>query len=171
MAEDTDRLRELVADVAAAYFSNSHVSPGDIPAVVRQIADSLTSVGSSSAPAAAEAAQEEPERTKLTAAQIRKSITPDALISFEDQKGYKTLRRHLASRGLTPEQYREKWGLPKDYPLVAPSYSAARSNLAKTMGLGQGGRKKGGASAAAAPAPAAAAEAPAKRRGRPKKKA
>lgn len=174
MAEDSERLRELVAEVAAAYFSNSPVSANDIPNVVRQIAESLSSVGGA-APAAAAAASEEPERSKLTGGQIRKSITPDALISFEDNKPYKTLRRHLASRGLSPEQYREKWGLPKDYPLVAPNYSAARSNLAKSMGLGQGGRR---AKAPAAPKPAkpakaakpaAADGAPKRRAGRPKK--
>jgi predicted transcriptional regulator len=69
--------------------------------------------------------------------QVKKSITPDSLISFEDGKPYKTLRRHLATRGLTPEQYRDKWGLPADYPMVSPNYSAARSAMAKHSGLGQ----------------------------------
>ena len=159
MAEDAERLRELVAEVAAAYFSNSHVNPGEIQTVVKQIADSLGAVGSS-----APAASIEPERQNLTPAQIRKSVTPDALISFEDNKPYKTLKRHLATRGLTPAQYREKWGLPSDYPTVSPNYSAARSNLAKSMGLGEARKKK--RAAAAAPA---AETAPAKRRGRPKK--
>lgn len=158
MPEDSDRLRELVAEVAAAYFSNSHVGVNDIPGVISQIASSLTTVGGAPAPAE-EAAGAQPEQRKLTPAQLRKSITPDALISFEDGKGYKTLRRHLASRNLTPEQYREKWGLPADYPMVAPSYSAARSQLAKNFGLGQ--LRARTAAAAAAPAPEAAA-APAK---------
>jgi predicted transcriptional regulator len=78
---------------------------------------------------------------KATPAQIRKSITRDALISFEDGKPYKTLKRHLTTFGLTIEQYRAKWGLPADYPTVAPSYSEARSAMAKALGLGQGGRK------------------------------
>ena len=66
-----------------------------------------------------------------------RSVTPDALISFEDNKPYKTLRRHLATHGLTPEQYRDKWGLPRDYPMVAPNYSAARSQMAKQLGAGK----------------------------------
>jgi predicted transcriptional regulator len=80
----------------------------------------------------------------LTPAQIRRSITPDALVSFEDGKSYKTLKRHLSTRGLSVEQYKAKWGLPADYPVVSPNYSAARSAMAKTLGLGQkSGRKKG----------------------------
>jgi predicted transcriptional regulator len=128
-------LRQLVAEVAAAYFANSHVSPGEIPSVINQIAMSLGGVGVVAAPS-----EPEPGPAKATGAQVRKSITPDALISFEDNKPYKTLRRHLATRGLTPEQYREKWGLPADYPMVAPTYSAARSELAKSLGLGQRGQ-------------------------------
>lgn len=136
MTEDNDRLRELVADVAAAYFSNTHVGPTDIPAVIQQIASSLMAVSAGeTAPEAG--AQEEPAPPKLTPAQIRKSITPDALISFEDGKAYRTLKRHLSTRGLTPEEYREKWGLPRDYPMVAASYSEARSAMAKSLGLGR----------------------------------
>jgi predicted transcriptional regulator len=68
---------------------------------------------------------------------IKKTITPDFLISLEDGRRYKTLRRHLAGRSLTPEQYREKWGLPRDYPMTAPNYAAMRSELAKSLGLGR----------------------------------
>ena len=143
MAEDSDHLRDLVAQVASAYFSNSHVIPSDIPAVISQIAASLTSVGGASG-ASDKAASTDDEPKKLTPGQVRKSITPEALISFEDGRGYKTLRRHLASRGLTPEAYREKWGLPANYPLVAPDYSAARSQMAKNLGLGQLRRKAEG---------------------------
>jgi predicted transcriptional regulator len=135
MADDNTNLQTLVAEVAAAYFSNSHVSPNEIPHVVGQIAQSLAAVGGGAVMAmggGAEAAAQ-----AATPAQIRKSITPSALISFEDSKPYKTLKRHLAVRGLTPAQYREKWGLPRDYPMVAPSYSAQRSSLAKTLGLGR----------------------------------
>lgn len=142
MAEDSNELRNLVAQVASAYFSNSHVVPSDIPAVINQIAASLTSVGDDMQGGEQTSTKDE-EPKKLTAAQIRKSITPAALISFEDGRGYKTLRRHLASRGLSPEQYREKWGLPATYPLVAPDYSAARSQMAKNLGLGQLRRKDG----------------------------
>ena len=137
MSESDQALRALVADVAAAYFSSSHVAPSDIPGIIAQIATSLGSVGDGTAPPEAEAASE----PKLTRAQIRKSITPAALISFEDGKPYKTLRRHLSVKGLTPDQYREKWGLPSDYPITAPSYSAARSALAKNLGLGQKGQQ------------------------------
>lgn len=165
MAEQSDRLRELVAEVAAAYFSNSHVSQNDLGAVISQIATSLSAVGE--APVLEEPPAVEIEQQKLTPAQIRKSITNDALISFEDGKGYKTLRRHLATRGLTPEQYREKWGLPADYPVTSPSYSAARSQMAKNLGLGQLRRN-----AASVPAEPVAVAPTAKRgRGRPRAKA
>lgn len=135
MSEQDDHLRELVAEVAAAYFSNSHVSAQDIPLVINQIASSLSGVAGGAPAAEPEAA--EPQTQKATSAQVKKSITPAALISFEDNRGYKTLKRHLSTRGLTPEQYREKWGLPKDYPMVAPSYSEARSAMAKSLGLGR----------------------------------
>lgn len=170
MAEENERLRELVAEVAAAYFSNSHISPSDIPSVVNQIATSLQSVGSAAADTGA--AEETPAVEKLTSAQIRKSITPDGLISFEDNKPYKTLRRHLATRGMSPEQYRAKWGLPNDYPMVSPNYSAARSQMAKNLGLG---RKAGSpapvASESASGAPSTPSTAPAaapRGRGRPR---
>ena len=129
---DNLELQKIVGQVAAAYFNNSHVTPAEIPAVISQIAGSLAVIGAPPVAAAAEA----PEKPKLTPGQIRKSITQDALISFEDNKPYKTLRRHLAVRGLSPDDYRTKWGLPKDYPMVAPAYSEARSNLAKSLGLG-----------------------------------
>lgn len=148
-----DKLRDLVAEVAAAYFSNSHVPPTDIPTVIRQIAESLGSVGlnaeaelpvpdqrDSARPKTARivspAAKDPPSSIKATSAQIRKSISDDAIISFEDGKAYKTLKRHLSTRGLSPEQYREKWGLPHDYPIVAPSLSAQRAAMAKSNGLG-----------------------------------
>ncbi len=144
MMESGDRLRELVAEVAAAYFSNSPVSAGEIPSVISQIASSLAGVGAAAAPLVELAAPEAPvAQSRLTPAQVRKSITPDALISFEDGKPYKTLKRHLSTRGLTPDDYKAKWGLPADYPMVSPSYSAARSAMAVSLGLGQkGGRRK-----------------------------
>ena len=96
---------------------------------------------------------------------IKKTITPDHLISLEDGRRYKSLKRHLAGRGLTPAQYREKWGMPKDYPMVAPNYAKQRSDLAKALGLGQQRRRK---EVEAAPPPAPV-EAPApKKRGRPR---
>lgn len=146
--QEQDALRELVAEVAAAYFSNSHVNPSEIPNVVQQIATSLSGIGAQQAAPQ----QEEKSQPKLTSAQVRKSITPDGLISFEDGKSYKTLKRHLAGRGLTPSDYRSKYGLPSDYPMVAPNYSAARSAMAKNLGLGQKGRaaRSGGGSSGGA---------------------
>jgi predicted transcriptional regulator len=135
MTDNPDRLRELVSNVAAAYFSNSSVSPADIPNVLAQIAESLGAIGEPvpAKPAAAPA----PQRAKPTAAEIRNSIQPDGLISFEDGRPYKTLRRHLNRLGLTPNQYREKWGLPYDYPLVAPNLSELRSAMARQKQLGR----------------------------------
>jgi predicted transcriptional regulator len=149
MAEEkSDNLRDLVAEVAAAYFGNSHVAVAEIGTVVEQIARSLGAVGGGSL-ATATTEEDAPTTLRLTSAQIRRSITPEALISFEDGNSYKTLRRHLAVKGLTPEQYREKWGLPKDYPMVSAAYSAARSQMAKDLGLGN----RRAAPAAAAPSP------------------
>ena len=134
---DADRLQELVAEVAAAYFTNSHVPPAEIPAVVQQIASSLAAVKSAPVAEIAAEADRLPAPKRMQGAQVKKSITPEVLISFEDGKPYKTLRRHLTTRGLTPEQYREKWGLPADYPMVSPNYSATRAAMAKRAGLGQ----------------------------------
>jgi predicted transcriptional regulator len=156
VTQENDRLQELVAQVAAAYFSNSHTPLAEIPQIITQIATSLGSVGAS--PSAAGGVADEPPPLKLTGAQIRKSITPDALISFEDNRPYKALRRHLATRGLSPDEYRSKWGLPPDYPMVSPNYSARRAELAKQIGLGQMGRGRSPDSAQAAA-----------RRGRPRK--
>lgn len=137
---DDAKLQTLVAQVAAAYFSNAHVNPGDIPAVIGQIA---TSLGAIAAAPVAPAPEPEPAK-RATAAQVRKSITGDHLVSFEDGRSYKTLKRHLTQRGLTPETYREKWGLPADYPMTAPNYSARRSDMAKALGLSKLGRGRGG---------------------------
>jgi predicted transcriptional regulator len=137
MSGRADRLRELVSDVAAAYFSNTHVSPTEIAGVLDRIASSLGAIGGqpSEATAKAEAANE--QEPHLTSAQIRNSVKPDGIISFEDGRSYKTLKRHLASHGMTPAQYRHKWGLPPDYPMVAPNLSAMRSELARGMRLGR----------------------------------
>jgi predicted transcriptional regulator len=134
VSEEGDRLRVLVARIASAYVSNAQLRPDEMAQVIVDIAQSLRSAqAGGEAPAEPDAAT----ASRASPAQIRKSITPDALISFEDSRRYKTLRRHLAARGLTPEAYRAKWGLPGDYPMVAPSYSSRRSELAKALGLGQ----------------------------------
>ncbi|TXI09302.1 MAG: transcriptional regulator [Rhizobium sp.] len=137
----------LTAGIVAAYVENNTIAVGDLPALIKSVHAALNGVGSP------EAAPVE-SVPKATAAQIRKSITPDALISFEDGKPYRTLKRHLTTMGLTVEEYKAKWGLPKDYPTVAPSYSEQRSAMAKSLGLGKGGR--GGNRKVEAPKPAKA---------------
>jgi predicted transcriptional regulator len=160
---ENDDLRKIVADVAAAYFGNSHVTPSEIANVIGQIATSLAAVGVT----AEEPPVDRVDEVKLTSAQIRKSITRDALISFEDNKPYKTLRRHLAVKGLTPEDYRSKWGLPSDYPMVSAAYSEARSQMAKALGLGN--KRQQAASTAAAAALVDAPKPVRKGPGRPRK--
>lgn len=138
MAEEKNDLRDLVASVAAAYFENSHVNSSEIATVISQIAISLSAVAETG-DAGLEAKDQTLSAPVATRAQIRRSITAEGLISFEDGRSYKTLKRHLTGKGLTPAQYREKWGLPHDYPMVAPSYSEARSAMARELGLGQRG--------------------------------
>ena len=149
---------ELTADLVSAYVSNNHLQPAEIATLIADTHAALTGLGNTSAPAA-------PAADKPTPAQIRKSITPDALISFVDGKRYKTLKRHLSGAGMTIEQYRERYGLPRDYPSTAANYSEQRSALARSLGLGQQ-RKKG------APKTAEQAETASdgpKRAGRPRK--
>ncbi|MCJ2005859.1 MucR family transcriptional regulator [Methylobacterium sp. J-092] len=134
VADTSSNVLAMAADIVSAYVSNNHVQAGELPNLIASVHASLSRLGGEEPRTASE-----PE--KLTPAQIRKSITPDAIISFEDGKGYKTMRRHLTLRGLTPEAYRAKWGLPADYPMVTTSYSAKRSELAKSLGLGQLRRK------------------------------
>ena len=124
----------LTADLVAAYVANNSVPASELPGLMAKVHASLSGLTS---PASAKSDKPEP----LTPAQVRKSITPEALISFEDGKPYKTLRRHLTLRGLSPEAYRAKWGLPADYPMTSASYSAQRSELARSLGLGQQRRK------------------------------
>ena len=134
LVEDKATLIELTAEIVANYVANNSTSVSDLPALIRATHDALAGIGSP------EAAPVETV-TKATPAQIRRSITPDALISFEDGKPYKTLKRHLTTHGMTVAEYKAKWGLPNDYPTTAPAYSEARSAMAKALGLGQGGRK------------------------------
>lgn len=124
---------ERIADIVCAYVSNNHVAPADLPALIANVHAAL---GALSAGGAAQRVSDVPVE-KVTAAQVRKSVTPDALISFIDGKPYKTLKRHLTKFGFSPATYRERYGLPADYPMVAPSYSETRSSLARTLGLGQ----------------------------------
>jgi predicted transcriptional regulator len=132
---------QLTAEVVSAYVSKNSVRPADMAELIASTHAALAGLGQSTA-------VEAPATAKLTASQIRKSITPDALISFIDGKPYKTLKRHLTGNGLTFDEYRERYGLPRDYPSVAASYSETRSALAKSLGLGQQ-RKKAAPKAAA----------------------
>ena len=120
---------ELTAEVISAYISNNAISAADLPSLISSVYTSITDL--SAAAAAPEAEKRVPPVS------IKKSVTPDYLISLEDGKSYKSLKRHLSGRGLTPAEYRTKWGLPHDYPMVAPNYSAQRSEMAKSLGLGR----------------------------------
>jgi predicted transcriptional regulator len=163
---------DLTSDIVSAYVSNNPVRPNDLPALLADVHAAIANL--ISAPSSAE-----PKMEKPTASQIRKSITPDALISFIDGRPYKTLKRHLSGQGLTIEEYRERYSLPRDYPSTAPSYSEQRSKLARAAGLGQQ-RRTAAAKVAEAPkargrrkaveSVAAPAEKPAKAR-KPKKAA
>ena len=143
--EDKPDVLTLTAEIVASYVgANSHVQAAEIPNIIRSIRTALMEdVGGQ--PEAA------PEQTKMSSAQIRKSITPDSLTSFVDNKPYKTLKRHLSRHGMTMDDYRQRYGLPSDYPSVAPNYSAARSEMAKKLGLGAQ-RRGQGASGDKAPA-------------------
>lgn len=120
----------ITADIVASYVANNRTAVTEIPALIGTVHRALTSAASP-APAPEAAAELKP------AVSVRKSIQDEHLISLEDGRKYKTLKRHLAGLGLTPDEYRAKWGLPKDYPMVAPSYARRRSELAKAAGLGQ----------------------------------
>lgn len=129
-ALDQGNLIELTAEIVSAYVSNNSLASGDIPGLIGNVHAALNRSAGTPEPV-----QTEPLRPAISP---RKSITPDYIICLEDGKRFKSLKRHLRTHyGLTPEEYREKWGLPSDYPMVAPNYAQARSNLAKEMGLGQ----------------------------------
>jgi predicted transcriptional regulator len=124
---------ELTATIVSAYVGNNPVPAAELPALINQVHGALTRVsGNGAAPVAAEQVPAKP------AVSVKKSMTAEYLVCLEDGKRFKSLKRHLRTQyGMTPEQYREKWGLPADYPMVAPNYAVARSQLAKQMGLGQ----------------------------------
>jgi predicted transcriptional regulator len=153
MAEETPTadLLGLTAEIVSAHVSNNPVSLGDLPNLIQDVYRTLASVG-------LPAVKPQPERPQ-PAVPIKKSITPEYLICLEDGKKLKMLKRHLqTSYGLTPEQYRERWGLTSDYPMVAPNYAKHRSTLAKKIGLGTkprgrpaGGRRREAAAAVTTP--------------------
>ncbi|WP_279599036.1 MucR family transcriptional regulator [Methylobacterium sp. J-076] len=123
----------MTSGIVVAYVSHNHVSPPDLPALIARVYGAITALAAGGRPETEEAAP------AVTAAQIRKSVQADRLISFIDGKPYKTLKRHLTAHGLTPAAYRERFGLPADYPMVASDYSERRSSLAKAHGLGSAG--------------------------------
>ncbi|WID99277.1 MucR family transcriptional regulator [Bosea vestrisii] len=140
MLEDDQGFAELTAHIVSAFVANNSVQATDLAGLIAATHAALTGLGQAQAPA--------PEEKTMPAVSIKKSITPDHLICLEDGKKFKSLKRHLRTAfDITPDQYRAKWGLPHDYPMVAPAYAEARSQLAKKMGLGQQRRKTAPAAA------------------------
>jgi predicted transcriptional regulator len=126
---------ELAADIVSAYVSNNTVPASDLPGLIHEVHQALQRVTNGSAPVVAEAPR--------PAVPAKKSLTNDFIICLEDGKKFKSLKRHLRTQyNMSPEDSRDKWGLPADYPMVAPNYAKARSQLAKQMGLGQQRRGK-----------------------------
>lgn len=138
IANATDA-RDGTIELVSAYVSNSNtrLSGEELQSLIRDTFATLSSLGQGSSALAASEVEQSAPKSK---AEVRKSIGAESLISFEDGKPYKSLKRHLTTRGLTPQSYREKHGLPSDYPMTHPSYSARRSELAKSIGLGSKGR-------------------------------
>jgi predicted transcriptional regulator len=132
--DEKSEVIEMTADIVSAYVGNNSVSAADLPVLIQSVHRALA--GISSGVDTAEPVTKEP------AVPVKRSITPDFLVCLEDGRKFKSLKRHLRTKyNMSPEDYRAKWGLPKDYPMVAPNYAKARSDLAKQMGLGQGGRQ------------------------------
>ncbi|WP_158812085.1 MucR family transcriptional regulator [Beijerinckia sp. L45] len=152
-AEQTNYL-SMTADVVASYVSNNSVRPGDLEALIKSVYEAFSMTNATPVK----------EEVKEPAVSVKKSITPEFLICLEDGKKFKSLKRHLATAyHMTPDEYRAKWNLPRDYPMVAPAYAAARSALAKQSGLGVANLRQR--------KPAAAKVAATKGRGRPRKAA
>ena len=136
MSENTENqtadFAELAGDIVSAYVSNNSIRPADLPDLIRNVHTALQALVTGATAVAPEIEIEKP-----TAAQIRKSVQPDGIVSFLDGKSYKTMKRHLSAHGLSPETYRSRFGLPVDYPMVSPEYAKRRSDLAKSNGLGR----------------------------------
>lgn len=122
-------LIELTADIIAAFVSNNSVAVAGIPELIALVHSSLSSLANGVTAAPAEA--------QTPAVNPKKSVFPDYIVSLEDGRKFKSMRRHLGLLGMTPDDYRTKWNLPRDYPMVAPNYAATRSALAKASGLGR----------------------------------
>lgn len=133
--ENNVELIGLTAEIVAAYVGSNSIAPGDLPTLIHNVFRALDNLS--------QPVEAAPEPVKEPAVPIKKSISADYLICLEDGRKFKSLKRHLRTKyNMSPDEYRAKWSLPKDYPMVAPNYAAARSELAKQMGLGQGGRKR-----------------------------
>ena len=144
-------LLSLTTKIVAAHAGSNKLAASDLPALIGSVFEALRTVGTVEV--------EQPVEALVPAVPIKKSVTPEFIVCLEDGKKLKTLKRHLATRyNLTPAAYRQRWGLPKDYPMVAPAYAAQRSALAKSIGLG---RKR--ADAAPEPEPEPVAQKPARR--------
>jgi len=132
--DEKSEIIEMTADIVSAYVGNNSVSAADLPSLIQSVHHALSGVNG--APEPVQVAPKEP------AVPVKRSIQQDFLVCLEDGRKFKSLKRHLRTKyNLSPEDYRAKWNLPKDYPMVAPNYAKARSELAKQMGLGQGGRQ------------------------------
>jgi predicted transcriptional regulator len=131
--EERSEIIEMTADIVSAFVSNNSVPSAELPILIQSVHRALSGV--SGGTEVQEQAPREP------AVPVKKSVNPDFIVCLEDGRKFKSLKRHLRTKyNMSPEEYRSKWGLPKDYPMVAPNYAKARSDLAKQMGLGQGGR-------------------------------
>ena len=134
--ENKSEIIEMTTDIVSAYVANNSINAADLPGLIQNVHRALAQVNTG--------------EDTTPAVPLKRSITPDFLICLEDGRKFKSLKRHLRTKyNMSPEEYRAKWGLPKDYPMVAPNYAKARSDLAKQMGLGQGGRKPARAGRAA----------------------
>lgn len=133
--EESETLVTLTADIVAAHVTNNSVAISDIPLLIRSVHDALAGLATGAEPAL------EPQQPAVS---VRSSVKPEHIVCLEDGKKMKMLRRHLSTdHGMTPDEYRAKWNLPKDYPMVAPDYAEKRRVLAKQIGLGTKGRGGG----------------------------
>ncbi len=133
MENKTDTL-DMTADIVSAFVGNNSVPASELPSLIQSVYQALNTISSGE--------ETKIEAPKEPAVSVKKSISADYIVCLEDGRKFKSLKRHLRTKyGMSPEEYRAKWNLPKDYPMVAPAYAKARSDLAKQMGLGQGGRQ------------------------------
>ncbi len=133
MENKTDTL-DMTADIVSAFVGNNSVPASELPSLIQSVYQALNNISSGE--------ETKVEAPKEPAVSVKKSISADYIVCLEDGRKFKSLKRHLRTKyGMSPEEYRAKWNLPKDYPMVAPAYAKARSDLAKQMGLGQGGRQ------------------------------